>query len=522
MCRMAHFGNCDPETANQEYCIFHKPDKSEEEAVEFYRKFLERFKPRVEEIEVDGQEIKRLVFEKKVDARGFVFPEIPNVSIEYTDGEGNKWEGRFSFEYAIFRDNAVFSSADFSRAAIIDSNPFGPAIDAFLSFEYATFYKLADFSEAKFDIARFLGAQFNHAIFKGTEFEYADFPWSRFKFANFTKARFYEKALFENSQFEEAHFEESRFNEGNFARTRFERAYFNDPILDYPGEIFTINEGWTEFRVVNFSGAEFNELSFGKVKIIEYVNFDGVVINGRATFIPLHHLISMETFNIPWELLDRDCFKRKCWKKWDFENSFIICNSRFCHPQPLAETAKMQRIIYERLGDREKSDSMFVLEMRAKRKLRMLQAKENLTNAKDFKNKLKAIMRYIRTWIDVQAEKVLADWITKYGTNWRRILKSSGFVILGTGFLYWTLSHFQTAKDPVLGIPIGTIYTDGASQGIPGFLNALYYSLVTFTTLGYGDMHPTGWLKALSALEALTGAVFMALIVAVIARKWMR
>ncbi|WP_461863073.1 potassium channel family protein, partial [Thermococcus sp.] len=52
--------------------------------------------------------------------------------------------------------------------------------------------------------------------------------------------------------------------------------------------------------------------------------------------------------------------------------------------------------------------------------------------------------------------------------------------------------------------------------------NALYYSLVTFTTLGYGDMHPTGWLKALSAIEALTGAVFMALIVAVIARKWMR
>ncbi len=52
--------------------------------------------------------------------------------------------------------------------------------------------------------------------------------------------------------------------------------------------------------------------------------------------------------------------------------------------------------------------------------------------------------------------------------------------------------------------------------------NALYYSLVTSTTLGYGDMHPTGWLKIVSGLEALTGAVFMALIVAVIARKWMR
>lgn len=40
--------------------------------------------------------------------------------------------------------------------------------------------------------------------------------------------------------------------------------------------------------------------------------------------------------------------------------------------------------------------------------------------------------------------------------------------------------------------------------------------------MSFKVMYPTGWLKALSAIEALTGAVFMALIVAVIARKWMR
>ncbi|NPA47942.1 MAG: hypothetical protein GXO14_04800, partial [Thermococci archaeon] len=43
MCKMAHFGNCDPETKDQEYCIFHKPNKSEEEAREFWEKFLLQF-----------------------------------------------------------------------------------------------------------------------------------------------------------------------------------------------------------------------------------------------------------------------------------------------------------------------------------------------------------------------------------------------------------------------------------------------------------------------------------------------
>src|SRR3954462_431218 len=39
-----------------------------------------------------------------------------------------------------------------------------------------------------------------------------------------------------------------------------------------------------------------------------------------------------------------------------------------------------------------------------------------------------------------------------------------------------------------------------------GFVDALYLSLVTLTTLGYGDITPTGdWLKALVPLEALVG-----------------
>ncbi|NJF26121.1 two pore domain potassium channel family protein [Thermococcus sp. Bubb.Bath] len=116
--------------------------------------------------------------------------------------------------------------------------------------------------------------------------------------------------------------------------------------------------------------------------------------------------------------------------------------------------------------------------------------------------KLKAYVHNFIEWL-------LGDLPSEYGTNWVRLFLLSLLVIIGNTVPYALWSAYIEGFPQTFNYPIR-------------FANALYYPLVTFTTLGYGDMHPTGWLKALSALEALTGAVFMALIVAVIARKWMR
>lgn len=49
--------------------------------------------------------------------------------------------------------------------------------------------------------------------------------------------------------------------------------------------------------------------------------------------------------------------------------------------------------------------------------------------------------------------------------------------------------------------------------------NSIYYSIVTFTTLGYGDISPIGFAKIFAAIEAIFGAVSLGFLVACLTRK---
>jgi len=57
----------------------------------------------------------------------------------------------------------------------------------------------------------------------------------------------------------------------------------------------------------------------------------------------------------------------------------------------------------------------------------------------------------------------------------------------------------------------------------PKFLETLYFSIVTFTTLGFGDLAPKpGFFQLFASFEALLGAIFMAMFIFVFARKMIR
>ena len=57
------------------------------------------------------------------------------------------------------------------------------------------------------------------------------------------------------------------------------------------------------------------------------------------------------------------------------------------------------------------------------------------------------------------------------------------------------------------------------SFSFPNFADALYFSLVTFTTLGYGDFQPTDGYRLFAASQAVYGYIFLGLLIALISRR---
>jgi hypothetical protein len=51
---------------------------------------------------------------------------------------------------------------------------------------------------------------------------------------------------------------------------------------------------------------------------------------------------------------------------------------------------------------------------------------------------------------------------------------------------------------------------------------SLYLSIITYTTVGYGDYLPMGWIRAVAGLEALSGILFTPLFLIALTRRYLR
>lgn len=128
---------------------------------------------------------------------------------------------------------------------------------------------------------------------------------------------------------------------------------------------------------------------------------------------------------------------------------------------------------------------------------------------------------------------IVLKWFLGYGVYASRVVATGIILILLYPVVYWSFIAFghgtllTDCNVSVLEVRIDNgISCDEMTiqrrTRIDAFLQLVYFSGVTFTTLGYGDYRPGGWLRLVAVSEALLGAATIALLTVIFARKFLR
>ncbi|CAD6494233.1 MAG: Pentapeptide repeats (9 copies) [Candidatus Argoarchaeum ethanivorans] len=381
----------------------------------------------------------------------------------------------FNFTGYFFPDGVSFRNIEFTEEA---------------DFEDATFTKLADFRSAIFTKL----ADFSSTIFK----EKAYF-WSAIftKVAIFEEATFKEKAYFMGAIFKEkADFWGATFKE----KADFEDATFTKlAIFGYA----TFKEE-AIFGYATFSGITyFRNLRFKKELSFEYTFFS------ESTQIRLHPKCNLSKASFNGSNCDRVDFSGSKWSA-DNKGEIIIFeekegikhhNERVIDYQATEEIYRRLKQSHQRFGDHARAGKFYYREMESRRK-----------HQKETKQ-----------WVNWIWNGILR-FTCGYGERPLYTIFLSGLIILLLAFFYLFggIVHITNGTETIINYDLATRLTPNLTQLFHDFLWALYTSIVTFTSLGYGDLHPTGWSRLAASIEVCIGVFMVALFLFVFTRKMVR
>lgn len=160
----------------------------------------------------------------------------------------------------------------------------------------------------------------------------------------------------------------------------------------------------------------------------------------------------------------------------------------------------------DEVGDKYSASNLFIKELMSRRDRYLAQYRNS--------DGLREKIRYCYLTI----ANLLYEKSSQYGENSARVMGISLVTIIFCAILYPLTGGIKR--------PTGTIRFGPNMSGLEvwnAFLDSLYFSIVTFTTLGYGDIQPASPVSALIAsIESLFGAILIALLIFVMGRsvKW--
>jgi len=486
---------CQRETwaGSEKFCIFHDPQKSTPEAkAEFEWAIKEQFAsgnfdcrgyvfPALYEDEfAAGEVVERLVFRE-------LLPEGAG------EGDGPDVPDGADFADACFPDHTSFEWLRFGKGADFSYAHFG----AYASFEDAVFGGGADFKEAYFGAY----ASFMNAVFgAGADFSFAGFVEG----ANFACVRFCTGANFDLARFgARVNFVDAEFGAGaDFSRARF-------------------GEGAAFLSVRFGAGARFGRVKFGEGTDFSEADFRGAYLYGSVFG---RAVVDAET-----KFVD---------EKGRLGDELRIKEGQFAPGESKQEAYAKAEDAYRRVrqllkgqGFYHDAGEFYYRERCCRRKshgwwpgwllslCRFLVARvRHVHDSKAFA-RLQAQVGEALAWRRrFSFSQRLLEWLMwlscGYGERPGWLLAWAALFVLGFAGLYCSFPAF-------FGIGAAT---PGGIQPISGYWEALYFSLATFTTLGFGDFAPRGAVagKLIVGFEAVLGALIIGLAMVTFARKAIR
>ena len=473
------------------YCIFHA-SKDEKTQVEFIES-LEEYINRIKEEDKD-YDFREFTFVGDIDFDMFFKVKI----FKNANFEGVTFNGSANFINTIFKGDTNFHNSKFMDVTRFWSTTFeeranfqGASFNLSTEFDYVFFEGLTDFRDV---------------IFQGTtKFDHANFN----KDANFREATFDLPVNFVGSIFEKD--------------ADFMRATFNNDAI-FLGVVFKweIRFQYAIFnRVVSFDRAIFSpgRMLCLNVKKKGLIHFEG-------TFL--------ENINLILDI-DRDVF--------------INFNGAFLRNTKIKRDQIVEHILQEKNKDFFLAKDVYLLlknnfhnigryddeSWAFKKEKDMDRLSQSFPHYKlNLKKKGKKEKLPILKWICKENFKkwiisAFSNMIYGYGERPWNVIKTAVAIII---IFALSFSFIGLGNPEIIELKGSAIHqnsgntVDLASKGllknnvIRNFPDSLYFSTITFTTLGYGDFRPLeGWGRILAGSEAFIGAFMMALFVYTFARR---
>ena len=403
--------------------------------------------------------------EDLISLHGFYFPP------ESSDFSGQVFQNKMDFCNVVFPRDVNFGEVKFSGD---------------VNFGEATFS-----GDANFGMATFSG----HTNFIGAIFsEYANFRQTKFSGnVNFVVVKLSRYANFEGTEFSgDADFEGAEFS------------------------------GNTNFGMAEFSG----NTNFAVAKFLGNINFKWTEFSGKFIFVP----DKSKTINFENTYFSDDIRIKADLSKCSFANSniervdmtdstWIVDNNpkdsykiwEQRQGEPSSDWKELEGIYrrlkqsYQRFGDNDTAGNFYYHEMECKR--------QQLKGAKKL------------FW------DVFYKLLCGYGEKPFNVIWASISIIFAASlfFFYWGI---ELLGSEVLNLTPRLINYDlslnfqwvitNFGKVFNDWLECLYTSVITFTTLGYGDVHPIGFSRIVASVEAGIGIIMTALFIFVFTRKMLR